>query len=126
MEGPGRFCLIFQLEIDGCLVGKGDAGQYLHRLMVLHDLYRADILVADSVGRYAVFAAQQVGTFNVEFVDVFALILDLSVVGDINTGHASQYIADGAVLGLGETADIVGDGISLFAYAVGFDGYLLE
>lgn len=52
--------------------------KYLHRLVVLHHLGRAHILMADAVGCYAVFATEQVGTLDIELVDDPALILDFA------------------------------------------------
>ena len=86
--------------------------------MVLHDLDSPDIIVADAVSGDAVFAAEQVGAFYVEFVDVLALILDFAALRNINAGHTAQHIADGAVLRLRETAHVVGNRISLLTYAV--------
>ena len=94
--------------------------------MVLHYLDRAHIFMAYAVGGYAVFATEQVGAFDIELVYILALILYLAVVGDINTWHTFQHIADRAVLLLGETSDIVGDGVALFSYAVGLDCHLFE
>ena len=82
--------------------------------MVLHDLDSPDIIVADAVGSNSVFASEKVGTFDIELVYILALILDFSTLRNINTGHTPQHIADGAVLRLRETTDIVCDGVALF------------
>ncbi len=46
--------------------------------MVLHDLDRTHILMAYAIGGYAVFTTEQVRAFDIELVDVLALILDLA------------------------------------------------
>lgn len=94
--------------------------------MVLHYLDRAHTLMVYAVGGYAVFAAEKIGAFDVELVDVLALILDSAIVGYIDTGHTLQHIADRAVLPLGEAAYIVGYGVALLADAVGLDSNFLE
>ncbi len=94
--------------------------------MVLHYLYRADIFVADTVGGDAVFSAEEVGTFNIKFVDILALILYFAALGHIYAGHTFQHVADGAILCLSEAADTVRDGIALFANAVGLDSDLFK
>lgn len=94
--------------------------------MVLHYLDRAHIFMTYAIGGDAVFASEQVGAFDVELVYILALILDLAIVGYINAGHTFQYITDGAILLLGKTADIVGDGVALFPYAVSLDSHFFE
>lgn len=92
--------------------------------MVLEDLDGADVLVADAIGGHAVLAAEQVRALDVELVDVLALVRDLAALGDVDTGHALQHVANGAVGLLGETADVVCDGVALLADAVGLDSHL--
>ena len=43
--------------------------------MILHYLHSAHIFVAYAVGGYPVFAAEKVGSFNIELVYVLALIV---------------------------------------------------
>lgn len=69
---------------------------------------------------------QEVVAFDVEFVDVRALVLYLSVVGDIDSGHTLEHVADGAVLFLGETADVVGYRVAVLTYAVALDNHFLQ
>ena len=80
----------------------------------------------DSVGGYAVFAAKQVGTFDIKLVDVLALILYFAGFLHVDAGHAFEHIAYRTVLLLGETSHIVGYGVALFAYAVGLHCHLLK
>ena len=95
--------------------------------MIFHHLDGPDIVVAYSVGSNAISATEKVGTLDVELVDVFTLILYFTVLRDINTRHSTQYITDGTILLLGETADQVTDGVALLAYAVGlYDNFLQD
>ena len=93
--------------------------------MVLHYFNSSDILVADAIRSDAVLAAKQVGTFDVELVDILALILYLAAFRHVNTGHTFQHIANGAVLRLCETTDIVTYSIAVLPNAVCLYSYFL-
>ncbi|CDE06720.1 unknown [Prevotella sp. CAG:485] len=75
--------------------------------MILHYLHSAHIFVAYAVGGYPVFAAEKVGSFNIELVYVLALILDFAALRHIYAGHTFQHIAYCAVLRLRKTTHIV-------------------
>lgn len=75
--------------------------------MIFHHLDRTHIVMIDAVGGYAIFTAEKVGAFDIELVDVLALILNLAVFGNIDAGHSLQHIAYGAILLLGEAAYII-------------------
>ena len=94
MKSPCCFCLVLQFEVDSSLVGEGDARKHLHRLMVLHDLDRTHILMAYAIGGYAIFTTKQVRAFDIELVDVLALILDLAGTLNVDTRHTFEYVAD--------------------------------
>ncbi len=94
--------------------------------MVLHYLDCSHIIMAYTVGGYAVLAAEQVGAFDVELVDVLTLILYLAALCYINSRHTFQHIAYGAVLLLGETADIIRYRVALLTDSVSLDSHLFE
>ncbi len=62
--------------------------------MVLHHLDRAHILMAYAVCCYAVFAAEEVGAFDIEFVDVLSLVLYLAGLLHVDSRHTFEHITD--------------------------------
>lgn len=47
--------------------------------MIFHHLNGSHIVMTDTVGGYAVFSAEQIGAFDIEFVDILSLIFYLAV-----------------------------------------------
>ncbi len=126
MERPRGLGLVFQLKVYCRLVGKRYSRKHLHGLVVLHNLDRADIIMAYAVGGYAVAATEKIRAFDIELVDVLSLILYLSVLCHVDARHSAQNIADRAVVLPREGAHVVCYGVALLTDAVGLYRHFLQ
>ena len=126
MDTPCSLRLILELKVNGRLIGEGDSGEHLHRLMILHHLHSPHILMVDTVGGNAIFTPEQVGALDIEFVDGLPLIFDFAVARHVDSRHTLQHVAYRAVLRLSESAHSIGDSVALLTYAVALHRHLFQ
>ena len=106
-SGPVRTGLFFQAEVQGRAVAVEDVAQRLDRLVVLHHLDAGHVLRGDVVRSQRVAAVEHVHPLDVELVDRFAVVADLTRLFDLDARHLAQHVGNRAVLRFGEARDVV-------------------
>ena len=104
---PGAAGRVFEFQVERSLVGAFQRFQRPDGLVAFINFHRSDVRCPDVVGGYAVATPQHIHSFDVETVDLFAVIGDLSALFHRNSRHFLQHLADGAV----GTVAVLGHGI---------------
>ena len=126
VDGHGSLGRVFQLQVDGHVVGEFLVLQHLHGLVVLQHLHGGHVGGVDVVGGQSVAALQQVHLLHVEFLDGLAVILDAAVVGHLYAGHVLQHVADDAVALLLVGSHEVAERVAVLPYLLRPHGNLLQ
>ncbi len=117
---------VLEFQVYGCPVGETQSAKHLHRLVVLENLHSTHVVVVDAFGGNPVFASEQVVALDVEFVDVLTLVFDLTLVVNIDAGHAVEHIAYIAVLFPGKRSDVVSYGVAVLSDTLRFHGHFFQ
>ena len=126
VDGDRSLGRVFQLQVDGHVVGEFLALKHLHGLVVLQDLHGGHVRGVDVVGGESVAALQQVHLLDVEFLDALAVVLDAAALRHLDAGHTLQHVADDAIALLLVGSDEVVERVAVLPNLLRTDGYFFQ
>lgn len=124
--GPDVFCFVFEDDVEGCLFVVFYSSEGFYGLVVFEDLDGLDFVGFDVVAGDFVLASHHVESFDVEFVDGFALVFDGAVGAYFEAWHFFDYVCYAAVVDVFEVGYGVGQGVAVLGDSLGFDGDFVE
>ena len=124
---------LLEPQVEGCLLRKRHVLQHLLGLVVLVNVHRKHVLGPYVLCGQRVTPAQHVEVFDVETVDVLALILYAARFVDGDARYAADDVLDGAVGSVAQRVDVVDervaqrvDGRRLHRHLADVDGRLRQ